>query len=371
MTDPDLRETERGLRRALEREASSVRPGDRLGGVLDRAHEEERERGPVHRWLVPLAAAALVAVVAGVFFGDRGLPGTAPAGSPTGSVASPTASGPTAPGSGSGSGSAGPSGTSGPSASTAAPTTVVPAYFVGPVVGVGDRQGLYREFVTTSTGGTDGTGPAARVAAAVRAALDPGARPGADYLAGWGGTTLQKATVSPDDRIVLTLSDGGPTGLDRRSAHLSVQQLVWTAEAALGRGPVPVGFVLADGGSDLFGRIPAGGVHTRPPKASWNDVLAPIWVSSPGRGQRLAAGSPVRLEGQASVFEGTLRWSLVRAGVAVDEGTVTASEGAPGRGTYRAQLGELPAGDYTLRVWETSQQDGSEIGTVEVPFSVG
>ncbi len=348
-----LTDVERRLRAALAAEASSVRPRERLADTLERSRAASRERSALPRWFTPLAAAAAVAVVAGVVWATQaGRPAPTP----------PAAATASSPSSGSG-GASSPSSTLPPGVTSAA----LPVYHVGPVVGTDGRYGLYREFDGTTV---TGDGDAARVVAALRLAMHPGARTGAEVLATWRGTTVEDVRVSAD-LITVTLSGAGPGGLSAEQERLAVQQLVWTADAALGRGALPVTFTVADGSTSVFGRFPASARYTRPPKDGWSRDLAPIWVTSPSRGQRFAEGDPVVVEGQASVFEGTIQWAVLRAGSTVDNGFTTASEGAPGRGTYRADLGALPSGDYTLRVWESSPRDGTPVGTVEVPFSVG
>ena len=59
---------ERQLRHALTTEAERIRPGDRLDTILHTAHEAETAgsgTGGPRRWLVPVAAAAAVAAIAG------------------------------------------------------------------------------------------------------------------------------------------------------------------------------------------------------------------------------------------------------------------------------------------------------------------
>ena len=81
--------------------------------------------------------------------------------------------------------------------------------------------------------------------AAVGFALSASA-PGTDgYLYTWGGVGVEDVAVTAE-RITVTLSGPGPSDVDDETARISVQQLVWTAQGAVGQGPIPVRFVVAD-----------------------------------------------------------------------------------------------------------------------------
>ena len=367
-------DVERRLRAALEEEARTITPERRLDEVLDRAHVAAEAEPRVPRWVYPLMAAAFVALLAGVVWVTRGpAPTTTPPATATGtaSATSPPGTGPlqtggTSSGTGTGDGTDDASG----SASTSPVRLALPVYFVGPVSGAQPpRSGLYREFFRLEV--QDAQSEAAKALASLQRAMDPGQLTvRADYLDAWAGTSATRVDVAAD-LITITLSGPGQDGLDVEEARLAVQQLVWTAQAAVGRGNIPVTFVVTDGPPLLMGQYPASDRYTRPPKAEWSQDLAPIWVTNPSRGQQLTAGSPVTVSGQASVFEATVSWALVSGGTTVDTGHATASEGAPGWGTYEIPLGVLPDGRYTLRVWEASARDGHPIGTVRRTFSVG
>ena len=84
---------------------------------------------------------------------------------------------------------------------------------------------------------------------------------------------------------------------------------------------------------------------TRPPAEEWWSVLTDIWVTEPRDGQTVSADRPVTVRGEASVFEAALSWELAGPG-GTASGNVTASAGAPARGTYEIDLGELAIGTY-------------------------
>ena len=118
-----------------------------------------------------------------------------------------------------------------------------------------------------------------------------------------------------------------------------MQELVWTAQAAVGKGTIPVRFTVSDGSSALFGRFPTAQTYSRPGTDQlWKD-LAPIWVTAPGRDQVLPAAKPVVVQGQAIVFEATVSWDLKRGSSTVKTGHTMASVGAPSRAATRSTWG--------------------------------
>ncbi len=379
MTDHDL---ERRLRQALHDDASSITPSDRRQVIEALAHEGTTRSGR-SRWLTPVAGAAAAAVVVTLAWGATEVLRPAPGGGTT-PVAAASTSAPSAPSSPLG---AAPSATTStlpggttpepgtsPTPDASVPSTspapapvapgasraaTVPAYVVGAVGGAGanQRYGLFREFLTAPVP-QDAT-PAQRAQAALttamRAATVSGQEPA---LHPWAGTTVSGVTVA-GGRITVELSDPGPTGLPHEQARLAVQALVWTATAAVGEGNLPVRFSVAGGATSLLGAYPTSAAYTRPAAdASYQD-LAPIWVDAPAPGASLPADRPVVASGTASVFEATVPWRLTRSGAAVATGFSTASIGAPGRGTWTADLGRLPAGTYTFTAYERSAEDGS------------
>ena len=78
---------------------------------------------------------------------------------------------------------------------------------------------------------------------------------------------------------------------------------------------------------------------------------------------------PVTVKGVASVFEATVQWELLRGGSRVDGGVTTAAQSAPARAPYTFATKPLEPGDYVLRVFATSPQDGSTMAEQRVPFT--
>jgi hypothetical protein len=94
----------------------------------------------------------------------------------------------------------------------------------------------------------------------------------------------------------------------------------------------------------------------------------PILVDAPASGATV--GSTITVSGSASVFEATLVVQLVRDGLVLEKKTVTASAGAPARGTFTTTL-HATAGDATIEAFAPSAADGSPQHEVDVPITVG
>ena len=109
---------------------------------------------------------------------------------------------------------------------------------------------------------------------------------------------------------------------------------------------------------------------TRPAVGTDYQDLTPdalIFVRTPLRDATVT--SPVEAAGTASVFEATLQVQVWSGGNLVSTKTITASEGAPGRGDWSARLA-LPKGDVRLLFFEPSAEDGSHLHETEVLLHV-
>jgi len=95
--------------------------------------------------------------------------------------------------------------------------------------------------------------------------------------------------------------------------------------------------------------------------------VPPILVDAPAAGSTVARTFTV--SGTASVFEATVVVQLVRDGEVLSKQTVTASEGAPARGTYSTSVHATP-GALTVEVFAPSAEDGSQQHEVDVPVTV-
>jgi hypothetical protein len=95
--------------------------------------------------------------------------------------------------------------------------------------------------------------------------------------------------------------------------------------------------------------------------------VPPILVESPAAGARVPG--TFHVSGTASVFEATLVVQLVRDGQVIAKRSVTASEGAPGRGTFDTTFTTTP-GEVTVAAFSPSAADGTPQHEVDVPVTV-
>ncbi len=95
--------------------------------------------------------------------------------------------------------------------------------------------------------------------------------------------------------------------------------------------------------------------------------IPPIFVESPAAGAEV--GPTFHVSGTASVFEATLVIQLVRDGTVIAKHPVTASEGAPGRGTFDTTMTATP-GELTVSAFSASAADGTPQHQVDVPVTV-
>lgn len=380
-TDRGVRATEQRLRRALDEDARSITPTERLEAILGEARGvsssasrpaasgfADVSQQPHRRWLLPAAAAAAALLVAGTLWTVNRPATQAP--TVAGTSAGPATQSPSSSSPSGGASSIPTQGAERPSASATGPagsappaatvTTAVPVYYLGPVTVGGGQVRLFREFVPAKV-----AAPATdtdQALAALRLAM--GAPPaGSSYRSAWTGVVAQSVGLAPD-AIAVRLSSG------TKDPHpLATDQLVWTVQAALGS-VLPVRFELADGGTQVSPGHPASSSYTRPSDPMLVlDVLAPIWVDEPARGSSVKAGAPLTVKGVASVFEGTVQWELIRGSARVDGGFTTAAQSAPARAAYTFATKPLTAGDYVLRVYATSPKDGSTMAEQRVPFT--
>lgn len=104
-------------------------------------------------------------------------------------------------------------------------------------------------------------------------------------------------------------------------------------------------------------------------RRDWVGLLPAIFVESPAVGD-VVSSRKMTLWGSASVFEATFVAEVLdAAGEIVADETVTAREGAPGRGGFNVTI-SLPAltGKGKLVVYEISMADGSRMNEVRIPL---
>lgn len=231
---------------------------------------------------------------------------------------------------------------------TSEPSTPAPATRAVAVYYLSESEArLYREFHRRPV--TD-----AVVRDAVTAMLTTPAQDGS-YTSMWPKGTRVLGVRKDGTTLVVDLSEEAKAmSVGAAFEGASLQQLVWTATAA---DPTAKKVQLLVEGREvesLAGHVDSSEPMSRGQAAS---ELAPVWILTPTEGGTLRRGAT--FGGEASVFEATVSWQLVQAGTVVKEGFATASTGAPGRGSWSA-VADVPPGDYLLRAFESSAEDGRE-----------
>lgn len=373
-------DVEARLRAALHHRAHQASPDYRLESILDEAGASSSAgRGNGARWAAALIAAACVVALALLIPGLIGggpsaapvLPAATtstiePSPSPTVSPSETPAKTPT------GTATEMPTEEPGEEPPSADPRlAALPVYLVAHIGDDLRMMRLYREWVNDPLVLRDAPVDV-RARAAVALALRASAPGTAGYLYTWDGVSVEDVEVTAE-RITITLSGPGPRDTDEETARISVQQLVWTAQGAVGRGPIPVRFVVADGSRELFGRLPIDRDYNRPASTDlYYEDLAPIWINRPTRGE-VVDGSDVLVSGEATTFEGAFQWQLLDGadGSVLDSGFGQASAGGPARGAYEIALGDLDAGEYQIRVYALSMEDGTTVSAERtIPFTI-
>jgi len=166
------------------------------------------------------------------------------------------------------------------------------------------------------------------------------------------GTTLHRVTVE-GGVATLDLAGGivGSSGSSSQEVTFA-QQLAHTARVDTSITAIRL---LIDGApvGELWGHL------------DWSDpiepapfALSPITITVPLAGETIPAG-PVMFRGQATVFEATVLVTLLdERGDVIEEGFVTATTGAPERGTWEWAVTLPGTGLYTIVAEESDPSDG-------------
>ena len=353
--DPDA---ERRVRAALHDTVDDLEPVSGLAAIRSRLQEDAmpspRPRLP-RAALIALGGAAAVAVVTtGVVLVTQGSdrssteppPATSSSLTPSPSSTSSSSSSPS------------------PSASVSSPpvspgtrTAALPVYYVGdgPTGPV-----LYREFHNAVVE------PGGELKAALQQAVStPPVDP--DYRVPWpAGTTVDDAVArASDQQVGIDLS--GPTagslhdrpaGMSRAEAEMAVQQLVYTAQAAV-QGRVPVELLLDGHTTDQVLGVP-----TSEPLANADEMstTSTVWITSPQDSATVDAGD-VTVTGRGAFFEATVAWQLLRDGTVVDHGAGMAKQCCT-LSPYTFTISGVEPGDYVVRVYD-EDMSGGESGRPE------
>ena len=185
-----------------------------------------------------------------------------------------------------------------------------------------------------------------------------------DYTSLWAKGTRVLGVRMDGSTAVIDLSKEAQTARGGAAFEGStLQQLVWTATAADPSVKAVRLYVEGKPAGSLWGHVDTSRPMTRGQAAV---ELGPVWILRPDNG-RIARGGT--FGGEASVFEATVSWELRQGSRVVKAGFANASEGAPGRGSWSANA-DVPPGDYVLRAFESSAEDGRETFVDDKPLTV-
>lgn len=350
-TSPTGNADDERLRRLLSDAVADVEPGDGLAAIRSRVSVT-----PLHArrsWILGAAAAAVAtaATVTAVALTSNG--GGAPEPDGPGFAASPTAgqepSGRAEPTQEPGQQSSqGPDPSGEPSPDESAPpatTETVPAYYVGDT-SRGVR--LFREFHSVTTGDA--------AAAAVDEAV-AGNPDDPDYRSLWPDGVHATSVEYDGDVITVDLDTGGqnlhdrPSGMTEEEAAQAVEQVLYTAQAAVQQGRPGVQLLLDGRRTDQVLGQPAS-----EPLAEGDplDVLAQVWVIEPSDSTEVSA--PFTVTGLANAFEANVQWELKQGDTVVKRGFTTAAE-AMTMAPYSFKV-DAPPGQYTLVVHDSDPSGG-------------
>lgn len=219
----------------------------------------------------------------------------------------------------------------------------VAVYFVGDTA---EGPRLFREFRPVVN--PDQPWSAALNEAVQGNALDP------DYRSTWPeGVTLSQWIPGPDT-VQVILADAPverPQGMSEQEARLALEQLVRTAQAANGDGPVPVDV-------QVEGRVTGTilGVPTVAPLPGSPDldVLAPVSLSDPPEGLKVDNDVPFNIRGRGTSADGMVQVRIQRwEGTGVVTSRTVRGALEPDRFSAFGEtfdLSDVPPGDYDVIV---------------------
>jgi hypothetical protein len=241
------------------------------------------------------------------------------------------------------------------SASPSAPGATagtVPVYYVGDTP-TGPR--LFREFRDA-----EGSGEPVSVAVGMATSTDP---LDPDYRVPWPSGTQGAAEHDAEGELITVdvSSESGtslrdrPSGMSQAEAQMALEQLMYTAQAAVQARP-PIRFLL-DG--EITDQLLGEPVSEPLAQGDPMEVQGTVWVISPQDGDTVSGELVV--EGRGAFFEANVSWQVLRGDEVVREGYTTARECCT-LAPYRFVVRDLPAGDYVLRVYDADMSDGEGPG---------
>ncbi|MDT0201082.1 Gmad2 immunoglobulin-like domain-containing protein [Nocardioides sp. AE5] len=351
-------ESTEAIRRLLEDAVSDVEPGDRLEAIR---HQTKKVSSMENRrpWIYAVTGAVVATaatVTAVAVLGNNDAPSSqepGPATSQTDGGEETTPPSPDASGD--------PDGPDGPE-ETGTPVAL-PVYYLGDGPG---QAVLFREFHQVRI--PDPENRADRFQGALSAAVsadpvDP------DYRHAWPvGTTIDTPQDGDISGEILTvrLRSGQtplrerPSGMDEREAALSVEQLIYTAQAAIGSGRHPVQILLDGEPTDMVLGVP-----TAEPLANGQltQTLSLMNITTPAEGEAVSASFTAT--GVNNGFEAWFGWEIIDA-----DGTVVKEGFGMAEGAYEERLwawqseeidvSDLAPGSYTFRAFNDDPSGGAE-----------
>lgn len=202
---------------------------------------------------------------------------------------------------------------------------------------------------------------------ALRSLLDGDERPhDPDYASPWAGSGSSVLSLERSDGTATLDLAYGRLNVGAEAEMRAIDQLLWTVAAAdpsIRRLRITV-----DGSAieSLAGHVDATRAFRLEPDY---EVLAGVTIDVPQQGQMLEG--PIVVSGEACTFEANVVWELYRSGSLVDQGSTTAAAACPDRSPWSIDLGVLEAGDYEVRAFELSAQDGTLVVADSRRFAVG
>ncbi len=306
--------------------------------------------------LTPLASLALVLTLALAGCGQESPSKNTAEDATDSSAASPTAdaeSTPTEPDSTES--SAEPSGAEAPRAGGtpgAAAGTAIPVYFAGSSP---QRVRLFREFHRAATGDP--------VSEAVTLAVS-GTPSDPNYRTLWPAGVTARVAAYDGDVLNVSLRSGSPlrtrpAGMNRWRARQAIEQVVFTAQGALGKGRVPVQLRLNGKRSDQVLGVP-----TSEPLANGSplQVLNHVNITAPAQGETVT-GKQLKASGVANSFEANVLWRIRSGTTVVKRGFATADGWMDDKlfpWSTQIDISKLPAGDYTFVALTDDPSGGAE-----------
>jgi hypothetical protein len=216
---------------------------------------------------------------------------------------------------------------------------------------LGASNRVYREFHQLPAG--DGS-PAAKVRAAVTEMLDGRTAYDPDYHSSWPASTAVRNVTVSGTSITVDLSGAGVNAYDPPTERAALQQLIWTATAAV---PDSTMRLLLDGQpvTKLWNVVPASGDLSR---GNWLDVQAFIQVIDPQSKAVVGRTFTAKIDGSAWEATAVVRIKNSAGTVIKEQSIHVGSLAVPDRATASVTF-TLDPGKYTIEGLVYSERDGS------------